>query len=72
MAWIAITNNDVLNALNNAEANAHRTVGLGPGQTDPLPSIIVYVTEEVRGYIRARHRVGRPEFRRDFFRPRWR
>ena len=67
MAWAVITATDVLNALNNAEANAHRTVGLGPGQTDPLPSIITYVTEEVRGYIRARHRVGPTGIPQGFF-----
>src|SRR2546428_4723696 len=67
MAWIAITSNDVLNALNNAEANAHRTILLGAGQTDPLPSIITYVTEEVRGYIRLRHRVGPTGIPQGFF-----
>ncbi|SRR6266568_5440968 len=67
MPWIAITSNDVLNALNNAEANAFRTVGLAAGQTDPLPAIITYVTEEVRSYIRARHRVGATGMPQAFF-----
>ena|SRR6266446_629678 len=67
MPWTTLTSNDVVNALNNAEANAYRTVGLAPGQADPLPAIITYVTEEVRSYIRARHRVGASGLPQAFF-----
>ena len=67
MAWATPTSNDVLNALNNAEANAFRTVALAPGQADPLPAIITYVTEEVRSYIRRRHRVGPTGIPQGFF-----
>src|SRR6266851_7332738 len=67
MPWTTLTSNDVVNALNNAEANAYRTVGLAPGQTDPLPSIITYVTEEVRAYIRKTHRVGPTGIPQGFF-----
>src|SRR6266436_2979773 len=67
MAWIAITSTDVLNALNNAEANAAQTVALGSGQANPLPAIITYATEEVRSYIRSRHRVGPTGIPQGFF-----
>jgi len=54
MPWVTLTETDVKIALNNAELQAYRTK-LAADQDDPLPSLIMDVVAEVRGYVAARH-----------------
>ena len=51
MSWREITDEDVLNSLTGPETAAFRSAALRDGQDDPLPEIIITVTDEVRGYI---------------------
>lgn len=53
MSWITLTEDDVLAGLSGAEAAAHRTVLLSPGQSDPLVAILASVTQEVRSRVKA-------------------
>lgn len=52
MSWSALTADDVLSGLNNAEKSAYTTKLLADGQTDPIDEIIDQVTAELRGAIR--------------------
>lgn len=51
MAWITITEADVLTALSGAELSALRGAALATGQADPVAPTIAQVTDLVRGYV---------------------
>ena len=53
MAWISITEDDVLTRVSGPEAQAYRTAAKASGQEDPLPEVIAAVVDEVRGYVSA-------------------
>jgi hypothetical protein len=53
MSWITLTSDDVKRSLSGAELGALRTAALASGQTDPLPTVIADVVNEIRGYIAA-------------------
>jgi len=52
-AWTTITEDDVLDAMNDAEANAFRTSLLGDDQDDPLPGLISKAIAKIRGSVRS-------------------
>jgi len=60
MAWITITEADVLTALSEPELTAFRGKGLAEGQPDTLEPVIAQVANEIRGRVAAcgRHRLG--------------
>ncbi len=49
MAYVTLSINDVVEALNAAELARYRAIGTG---CDPLPGIITRVTNRVRGFVR--------------------
>lgn len=51
MAWIEITEADLLTVLAGAELSAYRAAALGAGQSDPVPATITQVVNLVRGYV---------------------
>ena len=51
MAWVAITEADVLTVLSGPELAAYRSVALAGGQADPVAPIIGQVVDLVRGYV---------------------
>lgn len=53
MAWITLTENDVVTKLSAPELAALKTAALQTEQTDPLPEVIAQVVSEVRGYVAA-------------------
>ena len=53
MAYIAITESDVITKLSGPEIAAMKTAALQAAQTSPLPEIITQVIGEVRGYVAA-------------------
>ncbi|MEM1057922.1 MAG: hypothetical protein AAGK14_01630 [Verrucomicrobiota bacterium] len=60
MAWITITEADVLTVLSGPELAAFRTKATADGQADPLPAVIAQVTDLVRGHVGicGRNRLG--------------
>lgn len=60
MAWITLSEGDVLTRLTGVELNALKTAALGTGQTNPLTEVTAQVIREVRGYVSAstRNRLG--------------
>lgn len=53
MAWITITEDDVITKLSGPEKAAMNSAALQTLQTAPLPEIIGQVTREIRGYVAA-------------------
>lgn len=53
MAWITITEDDVITKLSGPEKAAMNSAALQALQTAPLPEIIEQVTKEIRGYVAA-------------------
>ncbi len=53
MAWISIETADVQRSLSGAELSALQSAALASGQTDPIPTVIADVVNEIRGYIAA-------------------
>lgn len=53
MSWVAITDNDVLRSLTEAERDAVREAATSPDQDDPILRVIADVVKEVRGYVAA-------------------
>lgn len=51
MAWITITEDDVLTVLSGAELEGYRAAALADGQVDPVDPTIAQVTDLVRGYV---------------------
>lgn len=52
-AWTTVTEDDVLDAMNDAEANAFRTSLLADDQDDPLPGLIAKAVSRIRGSVRS-------------------
>lgn len=55
MAWITITESDLLTRLSGAELSAFRAAALAEDQPDPLAVTIEAVVEEIRGFLAAGH-----------------
>ena len=53
MAWVAITETMLTEALSSLELEAYRSSGLATGQADPVANTILRAVEEVRGYVAA-------------------
>lgn len=53
MAWITISEDDVLTVLNGKELEGIRKAALSLGQPDPVLPVIVQVVDLVRGYVGA-------------------
>jgi len=53
MAWITLTEADVLRKLAAPELDAARTAAIADGQADPLPGVISEITLEVRSRVAA-------------------
>lgn len=53
MAWAALTVADVESRIGGLELQGLRERAVADGQADPLPEVIIQVTDEVRGYIAA-------------------
>lgn len=53
MSWVAITDNDVLRSLTEAERDAVQTAATSPDQDDPVARVIADVVKEIRGYVAA-------------------
>ncbi len=51
MAWITISEDDVLTALCSPELEGYRAAALETGQADPVQPAISQVTDLVRGYV---------------------
>lgn len=51
MAWITITEADVLTTLSGAELEGYRSAALADGQPDPVAATIAQVIDLVRGYV---------------------
>jgi hypothetical protein len=49
--WRAVTEADISTRLSGKELIAYRNAALGPGEVDPIASLITTVTNKVRGYI---------------------
>lgn len=53
MAWIVITEADVITKLSGPEKAAMNSAALQPLQIPPLPEVIEQVVKEIRGYVAA-------------------
>jgi hypothetical protein len=53
VAWITITEADLLTKVSGPELEAVRAAALADGQADPVQPAITQVTREVRGYVAA-------------------
>lgn len=53
MAWITLTEDDVVTKLSGPETSAMKTAALKVAQIDPLPEVLVQVVREIRGYVAA-------------------
>jgi hypothetical protein len=53
MSWQTLLTADVLSKLSGPELDALQTAALADGQKDPVPGIILTVTDEIRGYVAA-------------------
>lgn len=53
MAWITLTEDDVITKLSGPETAAMKTAALQAAQVDPLPEVIEQVVLEVRGRVSA-------------------
>jgi hypothetical protein len=53
MAWITLTETDVVTKLSGPEIAAMKTAALQVAQVNPLPGIIAQVILEIRGYVAA-------------------
>lgn len=51
MAWITITEDDLLTVMNGKELDAYRAAALAEGQPDPVAPTIAQVVDLVRGYV---------------------
>jgi hypothetical protein len=51
MAWITITENDLLTVLSGPELDAFRATAKADGQADPVAPTITQVIDMVRGYV---------------------
>jgi hypothetical protein len=58
MAWTALTATEVKTRLSGDELTKLQTSALAPGQTDPLPDVLLQVTDEIRGYIKVKNPLG--------------
>jgi phage gp36-like protein len=58
MSWAALTADEIKTRLSGPELAALQTAALATGQTDPLPDVLLQVTDEIRGYIAARNDLG--------------
>ena len=56
MAWVTLTEDDVLTSLNDREVETYRA-RIADGQADPIAGILADVTSEVRGYVATRHSI---------------
>jgi hypothetical protein len=53
MAWITITDADILGKSTGGEVEAARSAALATGQSDPVPGIVEQVVREVRSFVAA-------------------
>ena len=53
MAWILLTQDDLLGKLTGAEVTAVTTKALAPGQVNPVPEEIANAIQEIRGRVAA-------------------
>lgn len=53
MAWREITEADLLTRISGSELDSLREAALGDGQSDPVSSVIIQITNQVRGYVAA-------------------
>lgn len=51
MAWIFVTEADLLTAISGAELESYRAAALADGQADPVDPTIAQVVDLVRGYV---------------------
>jgi hypothetical protein len=51
MAWIVISEADLLTRVSGAELEALRTAALGDGQADPVAELFTQITDEIHGYL---------------------
>lgn len=51
--WVALTVDDLLRSVTDAERTALRTAATKGGQDDPVTEAIAHVTAEIRGYVGA-------------------
>lgn len=60
MAWITLTEANVITKLSGPEIAAMKTAATQSGQANPLPEVIAQVVREIRGYVAAceRNRLG--------------
>jgi hypothetical protein len=58
MAWAALTADEIKTRLTSDELTKLQTYALAPGQADPLPDVLLQVTDEMRGYIAKRNPLG--------------
>ena len=58
MAWITITEADVLTVINSPKLEGIRSAALAAGQSDPVQPTIDQVTDQVRGYLGRRYTLG--------------
>ena len=58
MAWINITEADVLTVINSPKLEGIRTAALAEGQPDPVQPAIDQITNMVRGYLGRRYTLG--------------
>jgi hypothetical protein len=49
MAWVTVTEDDIMTRLTGAELACIKTAALASGQADPLPVTIANVVNEIRG-----------------------
>ncbi len=53
MAWITITESDLIGSLTGPEMTAVQSAALGAGQTDPIPEKVLEAVQEIRGRVAA-------------------
>lgn len=51
MAWITLTETNVITKLSGPEIAAMKTSALQAAQTNPLPGVISQIVKEIRGYV---------------------
>ena len=49
--WRALTQSDLMTRLSGKELVAFRNAGFGPGETDPVSTLLTAVTDKVRGAV---------------------
>lgn len=53
MAWLVISEADLLTRVSGAELEAFRSAALATGQADPVADLFVQITNEIHGYLPA-------------------